>query len=97
MIDRRSVLRALLGSAMAAYAAPRAAGAQPAKTVPRIGLLTADPISARPQTFEAFRQGLRDHGYIEGRSIALDVRSAEGNHDRLPALANELVARPRQS
>jgi putative ABC transport system substrate-binding protein len=60
---------------------------QPTK-VPRIGRLTASAESART---EAFRQGLRDLGYVEGKNIVIEHRSAEGKLDRLPALAGELV------
>jgi ABC-type uncharacterized transport system substrate-binding protein len=61
---------------------------QPAK-VPRIGYLTAGSlISAR---IEAFRQGLRELGYVEGKNIVIEWRSSEGKADRLPALAAELV------
>src|SRR5207244_13238968 len=63
---------------------------QPAK-VPRIGFLgTASPstISAR---LEAFRQGLRELGYVEGKSIVIEYRWAEGKFDRLPDLACEVV------
>src|SRR6266496_6448768 len=63
---------------------------QPTK-VPRIGFLgTASPstISAR---LEAFRQGLRELGYVEGKSIVIEYRWAEGKFDRLPDLASELV------
>jgi len=67
-----------------------AAAQQPAK-VPRIGFLHPEPISARLDRHDAFRQGLRELGYVEGRTIALEVRSAEGKRERLPALAAELV------
>jgi len=66
---------------------------KPAK-VPRIGMLftgTASPPSART---EAFRKGLRDLGYIEGKNIILEWRFAEGKLDRLPDLAAELVRLP---
>jgi putative tryptophan/tyrosine transport system substrate-binding protein len=65
--------------------------AQQPKKVPRIGFIaTASPstISAR---IEAFRQGLRELGYVEGKSIVIEWRSAEGKFDRLSALAAELV------
>jgi putative tryptophan/tyrosine transport system substrate-binding protein len=64
---------------------------QPAK-IPRIGILTPDPVSARARGFETFRRGLRELGYIEGQNIAIEWRSAEGKLDRLPALAAELVS-----
>jgi len=71
--------------------APIGPEAQPAAKVPRIGFLHPDPISARRHRLEAFRQGLRELGYVEGQTIALEVRSAEGKWERLPTLAAELV------
>jgi putative ABC transport system substrate-binding protein len=63
---------------------------QPAK-VPRIGYLTTDTGGRGSRNAEALRQGLRDLGYVEGQNIAIELRSAEGNNDRLPAMAAELV------
>ena len=63
---------------------------QPAK-IPRIGYLTASALSAQSARIEAFRQGLRELGYVEGKNIVIEWRSAEGKLDRLPALAAELV------
>jgi hypothetical protein len=63
---------------------------QPTK-VPRIGFLIASnpsPVSAR---LEAFRQGLRELGYVEGKSIVIDYRWAEGKVDRMPDLAAQLI------
>src|SRR5262245_31942012 len=64
---------------------------QPATKVPRIGFLS----SASPSSFsaftDAFRQGLRDLGYVEGKNIVIEYRYAEGMLDRLPMLAGELV------
>jgi putative ABC transport system substrate-binding protein len=67
------------------------ANAQQSKKVPRIGFLVANFPSTNPARIEAFRQGLRDLGYVEGKSIAIEWRYAEGKPDRLPALATELV------
>ena len=64
---------------------------QPTK-IPRIGILTAAPPSANAARYEAFRQGLRELGYVEGKNIILEPRSAEGKLDRLPTLAAELVS-----
>jgi putative ABC transport system substrate-binding protein len=66
------------------------ADAQQPMKVPRIGYLQipASPNSAR---LEAFRQGLRELGYVEGKNILIEYRSSEGKPDRLPALAVELV------
>ena len=77
---------------VAAFAAPLSAEAQPAtKTVPRIGYLTGGTLSANSVRIEAFRQGLRELGYVEGQSIAIEWRTAQGEAGRLPALAAELV------
>ncbi|MDP9145156.1 MAG: ABC transporter substrate-binding protein [Actinomycetota bacterium] len=69
---------------------PVAAGAQQAANVPRIGYLTTN-LAAGP-ALEAFRQELRDLGYVEGRNVVIESRDAEGKPERLPALAAELVA-----
>src|SRR5215468_163288 len=67
------------------------AEAQQPKRVPRIGVLWLySPTIASPFA-EAFRQGLRGLGYVEGQNIALEERWAEGRFDRLPSLAAELV------
>src|SRR6266508_3527563 len=63
---------------------------QPTK-IPRIGYLVANFPSTNPARNEAFRDGLRELGYVEGKSIVIEWRYAEGNPDRLPALAAELV------
>jgi len=63
---------------------------QPTK-VPRIGYLTGTSLSTNAARNEAFRQGLRELGYVEGKNIVIEWRSAEGKLDRLPALAAELV------
>ena len=66
------------------------AEAQQPKKVPRIGFLTASSASSQASRLDAFRQGLRELGYIEGKNIVIEYRYAEGL-DRLPALAAELV------
>ncbi len=63
---------------------------QPGK-VPRIGFLGFTSLSAIAARVEAFRQGLREFGYVEGKNIVVEYRSAEGKLDRLPELAAELV------
>ena len=63
---------------------------QPTK-IPRIGFLSAVSPSAISARIEAFRQGLRELGYVEGKNILIEWRSAEGKLDRLPELAAELV------
>ena len=68
------------------------AGAQQPKKVPRIGFLAVAPLSTFSARTEAFRQGLRELGYVEGKNIVIEWRSAEGQVDRLPTLAAELVS-----
>jgi putative tryptophan/tyrosine transport system substrate-binding protein len=67
------------------------AAAQQSTKIPRIGFLSTSSLSANAARTEAFRQGLRELGYVEGKNIVIDWRSAEGKADRLPALAAELV------
>jgi len=67
------------------------AGAQQPTKIPRIGWLTGPSLAANSARIEAFRQGLRELGYVEGKNIVIEWRSAEGKLDRLPALAAELV------
>ncbi len=87
-MERRTFLGMMAGSLLAA---PLAAEAQPVAKVPRIGYLALNP-TANPHLHEAFRQGLRDLGYVEGRNVVIESRDAEGKPERLPALAAELVA-----
>jgi len=72
--------------------APLAAEAQQAAKIDRIGYLSPSPAAANPHLPEAFHQGLRDLGYVEGRNLMIEYRYAEGKPERLPALAAELVA-----
>src|SRR4051794_28770129 len=91
----RAQRRYFLTAAGALAAASLAAEAQAPTKIPRIGYIhpgSADPGSANVSLFEAFRQGLRDLGYIEGRNVLIELRIAQGQPDRLPALAAELVA-----
>jgi putative ABC transport system substrate-binding protein len=65
---------------------------QTAKTIPRIGFISsADTPGRRTPLFDAFRQGLSDLGYVEGKNILIESLYAEGRLDRMPALVNELV------
>jgi putative ABC transport system substrate-binding protein len=88
VITRREFIGTLAGGLVAA---PLAAEAQQAARVPRVGYLGTN-LSVSPHLPEAFRQGLRDLGYVEGRNVVIEYRSAEGKLERLPALAAELVA-----
>jgi putative tryptophan/tyrosine transport system substrate-binding protein len=73
------------------FTAPLAAEAQAPAKVPRIGFLSARSSTDKPDFLEVFRQGLRELGYVEGQTIAIESRFAEGRPERLPALAAELV------
>jgi putative ABC transport system substrate-binding protein len=73
------------------YALCAIADAQQPTKVPRIGYLSGTSLSTSPDRREAFRQGLRELGYVEGKNIVVEYRHADGKFDRLPALAAELV------
>jgi putative ABC transport system substrate-binding protein len=68
------------------------AQAQQSQKVPRIGVLSAGSLSSATHQHTAFRQGLRDLGYIEGQTILVEYRFAEGKIDRFPELAAEMVS-----
>ena len=70
---------------------PVGAEAQQAAKIARVGYLSAD-MAANLHLRDAFLQGLRDLGYVEGRNVVIEYRDAEGKLERLPALAAELVA-----
>ena len=91
MRRRRVGLIAIL--ALGILTAPIAAEAQQSAKVPRIGWLSiASPTPAVSHLMEAFRQGLRELGYVEGQNIAVEYRFAEGRPERLPEFAAQLVA-----
>jgi putative tryptophan/tyrosine transport system substrate-binding protein len=87
-MERRTFMAMLTGGIVVV---PFAAEAQQAAKVPRIGFLGLNP-GANPHLRAAFVQGFRDLGYVEGRNVVIENRSAEGKLERLPALAAELVA-----
>ena len=72
-------------------AAPLVASAQPAGKVYRVGVLLTISQSAESVHLEAFRQGLRERGYVEGQNIIIEYRYGDGKLDRLPKLAADLV------
>ena len=86
---RRREFISLLSGATVGW--PVAAIAQQAAKIARIGYLSTD-LAGGSGLREAFRQGLRDLGYVEGRNFVIEYRDAEGKFKRLPALAAELVA-----
>jgi ABC-type uncharacterized transport system substrate-binding protein len=88
MMDRR---RFLVTSLAGALAAPLAAGAQQAEKVFRIGYLSGNSAEIDTDLRSAFRQGLAELGYVEGKGSVIEYRYAAGQAERLPALAAELV------
>jgi putative ABC transport system substrate-binding protein len=91
-MDRRT----FLAGALAVIAAPHAAEAQPGTKVPRVGLFLPGSSSGDQfqQLSRAFREGLRDLGWIEGQTIGIEVRWGEGRIDEFPRIASELLALP---
>ncbi len=89
-MERRTFLGVITSGLLAA---PLAAEAQQAASLPRIGFLAPASLSDPrvPPYIRAFQEGLRELGYVEGRNIAIEFRWAEGQYERLPGLAAELV------
>lgn len=89
-MERRKFIT-LLGGAAIAW--PRAAFAQPVTKPSRIGILVTGALDSAEQqaTLDAFRQGLRERGYVEGQNIAIEYRTVDGKIERFPELATELV------
>ncbi len=81
----------LLTVTLGVLAAPLSSEGQPPTKVPRIGLLWTSPLPAVSHLTGAFRQGLRELGYVDGQNIAFEVRSAEGRVERLPDLVADLI------
>src|SRR5260370_19028930 len=87
---RRRELIAMLGGAGAAW--PRVADAQQ-PAMPVIGFLNSAQPAELANRVAAFRQGLKELGYIEGQNVAMEYRWANGQYERLPELAADLVRR----
>jgi putative tryptophan/tyrosine transport system substrate-binding protein len=71
--------------------APLAAGAQPAGKVYRIGVLDTLPVAQNAANLDAFRQGMRELGYVEGQNFVIEYRSPRSRGNEFPDLAKELV------
>ena len=84
---KRRAFITLLGSAVAGW--PLAAQAQQ----PVVGFLSGRSLAYDSQLVAAFRQGLKEVGFVEGQNVAIEHRWAEGQFDRLPAMAADLVGR----
>ena len=87
MVKRRKCVLALGASALT----PLAFAQQPSTKIPRIGLLGPTSAAGMASRLDAFHKGLQEYGYVEGKTIYIDYRWAEGDYSRLPRLAEELV------
>jgi len=85
-----SIIATLLVLILVLCLGPFVAGAQQS-TVPRVGFLAGGSPPAFQHLIEAFRQGMRERGYIDGQNFVIEIRAAEGRFDRLPGLAADLV------
>jgi putative ABC transport system substrate-binding protein len=85
-MDRRAFI-----SGLAVLVVPLSAGAQPPAGIARIGLLSPFSRSVSAVWHQAFRDGLRDLGWVEGKNIAIEYRFSDGTNDRIPDLAADLV------
>ena len=79
---------------LALFAAPRTSEGQPSRGLPRLCFLTFDPgtLQTRSPRFDEFFNGLRDLGYVDGRSINISYLSADNNGDRFPSLINDCLS-----
>src|SRR5215831_12947149 len=87
-MNRRGFLSAMV---VGVLATPLAVKGQQAVNDHRIGYLSSGSPSAGPHLIAAFKQGLREFGWVEGQNIAIEYRFAEGRFERLPALDSELI------
>lgn len=90
---RAALLIGALACALSCLAAPPTAGAQQPGKVYRIGILEAIPAAQNTANLDALRSGLRERGYVEGRNLVIEYRSADGRSERFPDLAADLVRR----
>jgi putative ABC transport system substrate-binding protein len=92
-VNRREFITLLGGAPALSLPLPRAARAQQ-PAFPLVGFVTAGSLAALNQQVAAFREGIREVGYVEGQNVIVEHHSAEGQLDRFPALVSDLVRRP---
>src|SRR4051794_35636224 len=90
-MQRREFFALFGGAAAASVLEPAAVGAQAPARIPRIGYIAGSNAASTEHMVGAFRQRLRELGYVEGQTVALEVRYAEGRSERMPELVAELV------
>jgi putative ABC transport system substrate-binding protein len=81
----------VLALVLSSIAVPMAVDAQQAQRLYRIGMLQTTSMTVNAGNIDAFRQGLRELGYVEEKNFAIEYRSADGRDERFPGLATELV------
>lgn len=91
MTSRRLALAASASALAAGWSAVRVAAQPTPAGVPRVGLLLAESVELQAARMRSLREGMESLGLVEGKTVAFDVRAAEGDYSRLPALAAELV------
>src|SRR5262245_11533448 len=84
---RRAVLWLLTAAALPSFAQPL-----PKSRVWKIGYLNLEPASLNPEYVETLRKAMRDLGYVEGRNVVYELRYGDGDFERMPAFASELVS-----
>jgi ABC-type uncharacterized transport system substrate-binding protein len=90
-MPRREFFALFGGATAASVLQPAAAGAQTPAKIPRVGYVAGSNAASTEHMVGAFRQRLRELGYVEGKTVALEVRYAEGRSERMPELVAELV------
>ena len=90
MVDKITLIFCLVAALVAVM---QPAEAQPADKNPHIGFLASSSVERNKSRVAMFQQGLHELGYIEGKNIIVEYRSAAGNFERLPELAADLVAK----
>jgi putative ABC transport system substrate-binding protein len=87
-------LAAVVVIALVVACAPRQASGQSRESMPRVGMLTPAPSATAKPAWDAFREAMKELGYVEGKSVVYEYRSAEGQLERLPQLVAELTGLP---